>query len=196
MAADYPIGLMVQPNNRVHGHIPLFRCYAADNGCFTESKGVPFDEDWWMTWLDRLPREGCLFATAPDVLGDAEATWARSQPWLDKIRELGFPAALVAQDGFDSDAVDWDAFDALFTGGTDDFKLSERAHSAAQEAKAKGKWTHMGRVNSWRRIRLAAEVGYDSVDGTFVAFGPDKRVPELMSWLDRLEAQRPLYLMP
>lgn len=189
MADDWPIGLMVQPGNRVHSHIRLFPHYAADNGCFAESKGKPFDPAWWLTWLDRLPREKCLFATAPDVLGDAEATWARSEPWLVTIRAMGFPAALVAQDGFDPDVIDWDAIDALFTGGTDAFKLSEAAHHACRLANAKGKWTHMGRVNSWRRIELAAQVGYRSTDGTFVAFGPDIRVPELVSWLRRLETQ-------
>ena len=30
----------------------------------------------------------------------------------------------------------------------------------------RGKWVHMGRVNSTRRIRYAASIGCDSVDGT------------------------------
>jgi hypothetical protein len=43
----------------------------------------------------------------------------------------------------------------------------------------------MGRVNSLRRLRLAARDGYDSVDGTFLAFGPDKNLPRLLAYLRR-----------
>jgi hypothetical protein len=32
--------------------------------------------------------------------------------------------------------------------------------------KRAGKWVHLGRVNSERRIRYAASIGCDSVDGT------------------------------
>ena len=42
----------------------------------------------------------------------------------------------------------------------------------------------MGRVNSLRRLRLAAADGYDSVDGTFLAFGPDVNLPRLRAWLE------------
>ena len=34
------------------------------------------------------------------------------------------------------------------------------------EAKRRRKWVHMGRVNSERRIRYAASIGCDSIDGT------------------------------
>ncbi len=45
---------------------------------------------------------------APDVLGDAEATWQRSRPWLGLVRELAIPAALLAQNGADDHAPMWD----------------------------------------------------------------------------------------
>ena len=52
------------------------------------------------------------------------------------------------------------------------------------EAKRRGLATHMGRVNSGRRFRLARDVGYDSADGTFLAFGPDANLPRLLSWIE------------
>src|ERR1043166_7958056 len=66
--------------------------WCADNGCF--GKGYPGDAEWF-AWLERNAHDAktCLFATAPDVVGDAAATLARSLPWLQPIRDLGYPAA-------------------------------------------------------------------------------------------------------
>lgn len=165
-----------------------YAAWAVDNGCFTA--GERFDLGAFICWLVALPdHERCLFATAPDVVGDAAATWKRSAPVLPVLRRLGFKAALVAQDGLDTAALDWDAFDCLFVGGTTAYKLSEDAYAAVLEAKARGKHTHMGRVNSLRRLRAAAVGGYDSADGTFLKFGPDKNLPRLLGWLDQLERQ-------
>jgi hypothetical protein len=44
----------------------------------------------------------------------------------------------------------------------------------------------MGRVNSRRRLRLAAEWHVDSVDGTYLAFGPTVNSARLTSWLGEL----------
>lgn len=192
-AQGYPLGLMAQPGNTVHlwaGHYPA---WAADNGCF--AAGDRFDLGAYLCWLATLPTAGCLFAVAPDVVGDARATWERSRRVLPAIRRLGFPAALVAQDGLDVAALDWDAFDCLFVGGTTAYKLSEAAYSAVGEAKRRGKHTHMGRVNSLRRLRLAAMAGYDSADGTFLKFGPVKNAPRVRAWLDELRRQPSLPLV-
>lgn len=53
----------------------------------------------------------------------------------------------------------------------------------ARAAQARGLHCHMGRVNTRGRIRDAAMDGYDSVDGTGLAFGPDRNLPQLLSWL-------------
>lgn len=157
--------------------------WCADNGCF--GKGYPGDEKW-LAWLAKNAHdaERCLFATAPDVVGDAVATLARSAPFLPKIREMGYPAALVAQDGLEDLDIPWDTFDALFIGGSTDWKLSEAVADLVGEAKRRGKYVHMGRVNSGKRFRYAESIGCDSVDGTFLTFGPDTNLPRLMKWLD------------
>ena len=166
-----------QGKNRV----PTDARWCADNGCF--GKGYPGDAEWF-AWLEQHARRDlCDFAVAPDVVGDAVATMARSLPWLSKIRALGLPAALVAQDGLEDIDVPWDAFDVLFIGGTTEWKLGAAARSLVAQAKALGKWVHMGRVNSERRFKYAAAIGCDSADGTFLIFGPDKNLPRLMAWL-------------
>lgn len=157
--------------------------FAIDNGCF--SKPESFDlaeyEGYMARWASEQDRR--LFVTAPDVVGDAAATLARSLPVLPVIRAAGYRAALVAQDGLEGMGVPWDAFDCLFVGGTTSWKLSEAAYTLAREADERGKWTHMGRVNSWRRLKAAAVSGYDSADGTYIAFGPDLLMPRVQGWL-------------
>jgi hypothetical protein len=120
------------------------------------------------------------------VVGDAIATLNRSLPVLPKIRALGYKAALVAQDGLENVSIPWWTFDVLFIGGSTEWKLGAACAEIVRQAKARGKWVHMGRVNSFKRLAYAQAIGCDSADGTFVAFGPDRNVPQLTGWLDRL----------
>lgn len=181
------VGLMAQPATGYERMLPRFRTWAADNGCF--SQGPRFSLAAYLAWLERLQPYAatCLFAVAPDVMGDAVATWQRSYEPLLLIREMRYRAALVAQDGFEDMTPEWDAFDALFIGGTTEWKLSRYAWDAAREARARGKWVHMGRVNSGRRITTARLMGCDSADGTYLAFGPDKNIGKLAGWLRQME---------
>lgn len=156
--------------------------WAADNGCF--GKGYPGDDEWF-TWLQANAHDSasCLFAVAPDVVADASATLERSLSWLPQIRALGYPAALVAQDGLEHLDVPWDEFDVLFIGGSTEWKLGAYARVVIHEAKRRGKWVHMGRVNSEKRYRYAHALGCDSADGTYLVFGPDINLPKLKAWL-------------
>jgi len=176
--------LLNTPRSRLKLHDWPF--WAADNGAFSGKTYV--GDAKWFAWLERWKHESstCLFATAPDVVGDAAATLVRSLPWLPLIRGLGYPAALVAQDGLENMVVPWDEFDVLFIGGTTEFKLGQGAADLAREALAHGKTVHMGRVNSYKRMRYADDLGCATTDGTFLAFGPDVNLPRLDSWFQRL----------
>lgn len=185
--------------------------WCADNGCF--GKGYPGDE-MWLQWLAENAGdvERSLFATAPDVVGDAAQTLERSRPWLPEIRQLGYPAAYVAQNGQEDLEVPWDEFDCLFLGGSKEcvpcgyvfredrkpdrrepcphcglllteWKLGLQARLLVLDARLAGKWVHMGRVNSKLRYDYAKSIGCDSVDGTYLTFGPSKNLPKLLSWL-------------
>lgn len=182
------IGLLVQPDSYGPNVTPWWGAWAADNGCF--AKGEAFDADAWLRWLDSWPAEErarCLFAVAPDVVGNMAATLERSAPYLARIRSLGYRAALVAQDGAEDIALPWNDFDALFIGGSTAWKLSAEACLVVAQAHLAGKWVHMGRVNSLRRYRMAAMWGCKSVDGTYLAFGPTVNLPRLLRWIDTVQ---------
>lgn len=170
--------------------------WAADNDCFstanpTKRPSRDFTVDGYIKFLRGVVHgvSTCLFAPAPDVVGDAAATLIRSRPILPMIRAVGFKAAFVAQDGATRD-LPWDEFDALFIGGSTAFKLSEAARDITEAAKALGKWVHMGRVNGQKRLRTAHRWGCDSVDGTLLMFSPEFNTLRLMGWLDKLEAHK------
>jgi hypothetical protein len=187
VAREAGLGLLIQPMTKQYrSHIPDYALWAADNGCFTTAG--TFDEGRWWQWLVTMADEpGCLFATAPDVVGEAQATLDRSAPWLPLIRDLGYPAALVAQDGLEKLPVPWDDFDVLFIGGSTEWKLGQAAARLTLQAKNRGKHVHMGRVNSGKRLRHADSIGCDTADGTYLAFGPNTNLPRLLRWLDQLE---------
>jgi hypothetical protein len=171
--------------------VPTGVDWCADNSCFTPGR-YP-GETAYLRWLTRrADRAGrCAFATAPDVPFNASATLVRALPMLEQIRAAGYPAALVAQDGLEDLAISWDSFDALFLGGTTQWKLGAAAARLAQQARQRGLWVHMGRVNSFKRLRYAASIGCHSADGTCLAFGPDHNLPRLLGWLTQVNAAIP-----
>jgi hypothetical protein len=172
--------VILTPN--MGNQLPPDVLWAADTGCY--SQGDKFNLGLYLRWLRARSHAAvrCLFATAPDVVGDAAATWERSAPVLPEIRYLGYKAALCAQDGIVDTDVQWDAFDVLFIGGTTGWKLSSEVEALIANAKSRRKWVHMGRVNSEKRYRMARLSGCDSVDGTYIAFGPDINGPKVRAW--------------
>lgn len=179
------IGAGFMVTRRMGNVIPAGALWAADTGCFRNPDG--FDLEAYLAWLRRQDPETCLFATAPDVVGDHAETLRRSIPVLPLIREAGYRAAFVAQDGATAGSIPWDECDALFIGGTTEWKLSEAAYGLVHAARKRGKWVHVGRVNSFRRMRAFAAAGADSADGTFIAFAPKENVRRLQRWIRSLE---------
>lgn len=161
--------------------------WCADNGCF--ASGYPGDDAWWQWLVQHRFRRNCAFAVAPDIVGDAEATFARSSPWLPRIRRLDIPAAFVIQDGQEDVPVVWGRFDVMFIGGSTEFKLGEVARELTAEAVARRKKVHMGRVNSRKRLRYARDIGCSTADGTYMAFGPDKNLVRMLRWIDEVNSE-------
>lgn len=187
--------------------------WCADNGIY--SRAYPGDGRF-LEWLAGHPSpERCRFAVAPDVVADHTATLERSWPMLRRIRALGLPVALCAQNGATADDMPWDYLDVVFLAGIvectacgwvppiealadvdrcwrclgemREWKEGPAAAAVAAEGRRRGKWVHMGRVNSLRRLRLADLIGCDSADGTFLAYGPDRNLPTLLGWLRELD---------
>lgn len=215
--------------------LPPGALFVIDNGCGPGKNGKPGEnypgDEVYVAMLQHVGQgdgyedcdpdtSWCLFAVAPDVVGDAAATLKRSRHMLGWIRYAGFRAALAAQNGLTPDMVPWDDFDALFLGGSPEcipcgyvspvslrkqprcplcarplaeWKLSAAAQLLTGEAKAGGKHVHMGRVNSQVRIEHAAATGCDTADGTFVAQGPDKNLPIALGWGRKVNDQGVLW---
>jgi hypothetical protein len=165
----------------------------ADNGCFS----ARWEHRHWLRWLLDQPRT-IRFAVAPDVFhpdgSPAHAeTLERWRTYGPLIERHGFAPAFVCQIGSSPDTVP-DA-PVLFLGGDDKWKEGEVARAITWKAKAEGRWVHMGRVNSERRLRIAAEFGCDSCDGTYLTWGPDTNLPKILRFLARVDAQ-PSLLSP
>lgn len=139
----------------------------------------------------RLP--GCRFVSARDVVGDSVSTLAYFDEYEPLIRQHGLPVALVAQDGLTLDRAPWERIDALFIGGTDAFKDGPDAARLIVEAKRRGKWVHVGRVNTRRRFMRCAALGVDSVDGSSFGRFPAVYIPKALSWFDEIAADPPWF---
>jgi hypothetical protein len=181
---DGRLGMIATP--AAGNTVPAGAHWCADNSAYTGR--YPGDERY-LAWLGRQAAHAsrCAFATAPDVVGDAAATVARAKPMLARIRDAGYPVALVAQDGLEHLPVPWRDADALFLGGSTTWKLGPAAADLAAQARRHGLWVHMGRVNSRRRLHHAAAIGCHSVDGTFLTYGPNRNLPVLLRWLSDLD---------
>jgi hypothetical protein len=160
--------------------------WAGDNGAFSH-----FDERLFLKMLHQFRQTpGCLFIAAPDKVGDATATLTLFRQWEPIIKSYGYPVALVSQDGLTHRATPWTLLDAMFIGGSTEWKLGRQAASLAGYAKAMGKWVHMGRVNSKRRMAYAYSIGCDSVDGSKFSKFPGTWIPRAMTWIRSIEKTR------
>lgn len=135
--------------------------FAIDNGAF-----AGFDEKKFMSLLKREePRMHlCRFVSVPDVVGSARRTIEVFERWKGKLG--AWPLAFVAQDGQEDLPVPWDDVQAVFIGGSTDFKMGKHAAAIVKAGKALGKWVHAGRVNTPGRFEYFEKLGADSIDGT------------------------------
>lgn len=171
LAYQHPnLGRLLSPRHyaRAAASASLFPV-AADNDCF---QGL--DRPAFVAMLEAIAGTPLLFISVPDVVADARATARRFVRWRDRVAAAG-PVALCAQDGLRSPP--WDELDALFIGGSTNWKVSNDARRLVLEAKERGKWTHMGRVNSTRRVLIAKAWGIDSIDGSSVSMFTDTHLP-------------------
>ena len=183
------IGLMIQPGNSYHLQIDRYPFFAGDNGCY----GNKFSPVKYLRMLDRAAMwaERCLFCTAPDrydpndLKGNHPATADLWGEWAHEVTDRGLPVAFVCQNGSTPDDVPADAA-AVFIGGDTEWKLSRWAWAHLMAAKARGRWAHVGRVNSDTRLESVSIMSADSADGTYLKHGPDVNLPKLVNWLDGL----------
>jgi hypothetical protein len=185
------LGRLVTPRggNSIDGIAGGGQLWAADNDAFGA-----WDEGRFRKMLDRISRvdrSRFLWVALPDVVGNARETIDRWGEWYPQVVRLGVPAAFVGQDGLSGEEgrIPWDEMAAFFVGGSTEWKLGEEAERFVGEARRRGKWTHIGRVNTEKRIRHAVEIGADSIDGTTFSRWPDRWIPRGLAWIRRSKQQ-------
>jgi len=188
-----PLGLLVQPltSYYLQDAAEYYQFVGIDNGCFTEIGQRKFRLDSYYRLIEQALNsfgDYVLFATAPDVPCDWVGTLRKSLPILPQIRRVGALAALVVQDGATVNTVPWDELDYVFVGGSTEWKLSPTAMHICHEARRRGKGTHMGRVNSLTRLRVAQRFWCLSADGTYLLHEDAKGLGEeavetMLTWL-------------
>lgn len=155
--------------------------WACDNGCFSGFDDIEFLK--MVKAATGKPR--LLFVTVPDVVGDAKSTLELFKLWQPVLKKYyDVPLAYVLQNGVDPGEIPWESIAAVFIGGSTEWKVGKEAAEIVQIAKWKGKWVHMGRVNSFQRIRYAYTICCDSVDGSGYSMFPDQKIPEALKWLE------------
>ena len=178
-------GQIMTPGKSGHS-IPSGRLWCMDNGVFTgKFKEATF---WKKLTAMRAHQSTCVFVVAPDVVANAIATMNEYRYWGCRLQADGWRVAFVAQDGQELFPFPPE-FDCLFVGGSTNWKMSDAAMDCIRRAQAIGKWVHVGRVNSQKRMRHFQLAGVDSVDGTTVCFAPNENY--LM--IERQLHQKPLF---
>jgi hypothetical protein len=79
----------------------------------------------------------------------------------------------------------WDMISTLFIAGTTHFKYCGKVRRAIQLAKDHGKWIHMGRVNSVKRLNYARSIGCHSCDGSGMARFRNRVLVPMLRALDQ-----------
>jgi len=171
------LGLMLQPANSLWRFADRCGPWAVDHATFRQP--WRFDLDHYLAWLERVVpwRDRCVFVTAPDMWGNAQESLAFGVIALPELKLLSFPVALPVQDGSEDCDLPWGIFDTLFIGGSDPWRDSRAVEDLTAEALRRQKHLHLGRVNSRRRVERARQLGCQSCDGTFLAFGPRVNYP-------------------
>ena len=156
----YPFvsGQLLTPLSR---YLPWAGLFAVDNGAWS-SCDVPALK----RLVERVKpvRERCVWVAVPDVVGSARRT-------LEVFDQLayqfhGWPLALVCQDGQEDLPIPWTNIDAVFIGGSTEWKMSQHATHILKAAQLLRKHTHVGRVNTPQRFAHFAGLGVDTCDGS------------------------------
>jgi hypothetical protein len=178
--------------NRIEPIAASGKSWACDNDSFSKAGFDSAAFRRMLARIDGLP--GCRFVACPDVVCDPVATLARFAEWSPEIVATGQPVAFVGQDGCEDMELPWPDFGAFFVGGSDGWKESKAAMELCERAKSLGKWVHVGRVNTFRRIRKLWDWGaVDSIDGKSFSAWSNLYFPKGIAWIESLERQPTLW---
>ena len=142
--------------------------HGVDNGAWKAfQQHQPFDETAFASLVERHG-SSADFVVIPDVVAGGMASLEFSLRWIPKLKHLK-KLLLPVQDGMDVFSVAAVLHEyrnvGIFLGGSTEWKL-KTMYTWGVVAATVNRHYHVGRVNSMRRIRMAAEAGADSFDGT------------------------------
>lgn len=179
-----------------------------DNNAFANfKKGITFDWRGYQRFAAELGsayrtdsrfRAVLRFVATPDAVGDWRRTFTMWRTWfyLKNLDMDAMPWAYVAQDGqtprclpFQGDprAGPWVGCRGLFIGGSTEWKCGVDAETMVRCAQHYGRWVHVGRVNSFRRLARFDALGVNSFDGGQFSMFPDTYIPR---YLERIAYQQ------
>jgi hypothetical protein len=142
--------------------------FGIDNGAWKAYQSKrPFDEARFWRLVERHGT-AADFVVIPDIVAGGPASLSFSLSWMHRLRQLR-QLLLPVQDGIQPLEIGRVLRQypnvGIFLGGSTAYKL--RTMTAwGLLATACGRWYHVGRVNTARRIRLCLRAGATSFDGT------------------------------
>lgn len=142
--------------------------HAIDNGAWGAFvRGQPWNEERFLKLVDALGSTSD-FVVIPDVVEQRQATLDAADRWIERLH--GLPLYLVLQDGMTEADVSGlaERVSGLFLGGSTEWKLSTMP-AWGSFCHRIGRFLHVGRVNSKRRIIACRDAGAHSFDGSGVS---------------------------
>lgn len=179
---DFPgrIGLIFSPDSWVN---PRGLPYVLDNGRYSAwNKGKKWDENLYIKLLDRAKCADYspLWIAVPDYVADADGTFREWDRWNKPLSRLGWPLALVVQDGMTVEQVKSvrPQPEVIFVGGTTKWKWRTLRIWTKQFPRV-----HVGRVNTSRMLWWVHHSGAESSDGS--GWWHKKQRKQLVEYLNR-----------
>ena len=166
-----------------------FDRYVLDNGAWADFQaGRSFDDDAFEQLIDRLGA-GADWIVLPDIVAGGLASLALSTRWLNRCLSICPMVLIAVQDGMqETDLAPLVGRSVgVFLGGSTEWKLANMERWGRFCAE-RGIHYHVARVNTERRIWLAAASGADSIDGS-----SSTRYAVTLPMLDRAMKQRDLF---
>ncbi|WP_016745577.1 hypothetical protein [Rhizorhabdus wittichii] len=146
-----------------------FPLIGADNGQWAERDNPgPFKAERFERFVDWLG-DRAQWLVLPDIVCGGLESLDLSLGWLDRLRGHSAVLLIAVQNGMTPAMIApfLGPRVGLFVGGDTAWKEETMTHWGQLAADA-GCYCHVGRVNTIRRIRLAAIAGVHSIDGTSV----------------------------
>jgi hypothetical protein len=186
LAGKYPglLGHLYSPGGQFGPYTWL--SYGLDNGAYGAfTTGRPWDVGAWHDLLAWAKESGQppRWTLVPDVVGDRAATLRMWDQHAATAAAFGWPLAFAAQDGMEPADVPAEA-QVVFVGGSTEWKWSTLSTWCAAFPRV-----HVGRVNTYRWVRVAEDAGAESCDGTGWMRGRKEQLRGLLQWLSEASGE-------